>query len=103
MSRNVSLAVAFLATALSGHALADGIHSFSQAKTAGVKINADVPGDFYCGCKINWQGKKGVVDLGSCGYKVRKNENRASRIEWEHVVPASAVWPPAPVLAGRWT
>ncbi|HGU9810147.1 DNA-specific endonuclease I [Enterobacter hormaechei subsp. hoffmannii] len=88
MSRNVSLAVAFLAAALSGHALADGIHSFSQAKTAGVKINADVPGDFYCGCKINWQGKKGVVDLGSCGYKVRKNENRASRIEWEHVVPA---------------
>lgn len=49
MSRNVSLAVAFLAAALSGHALADGIHSFSQAKTAGVKINADVPGDFYCG------------------------------------------------------
>ena len=28
------------------------------------------------------------MDLGSCGYKVRKNENRASRIEWEHVVPA---------------
>ena len=88
MSRNFSLAVAFLTTALSGHALADGINSFSQAKAAGVKVNADVPGDFYCGCKINWQGKKGVVDLESCGYKVRKNENRASRIEWEHVVPA---------------
>ena len=88
MSRNCSLAVAFLVTAFSGHALADGIHSFSQAKTAGVKVNADVPGDFYCGCKINWQGKKGVVDLESCGYKVRKNENRANRIEWEHVVPA---------------
>ena len=28
------------------------------------------------------------MDLASCGYKVRKNENRASRIEWEHVVPA---------------
>lgn len=88
MSRNFSLAVAFLTTAFSGHALADGINSFSQAKAAGVKVNADVPGDFYCGCKINWQGKKGVVDLESCGYKVRKNENRASRIEWEHVVPA---------------
>ena len=71
MSRNISLAVAFLTTALSGHALADGINSFSQAKAAGVKVNADVPGDFYCGCKINWQGKKGVVDLESCGYKVR--------------------------------
>lgn len=51
-------------------------------------MNADVPGDFYCGCKIDWQGKKGVIDLESCGYKVRKNENRASRVEWEHVVPA---------------
>ena len=69
MSRNFSLAVAFLTTAFSGHALADGINSFSQAKAAGVKVNADVPGDFYCGCKINWQGKKGVVDLESCGYK----------------------------------
>ena len=58
MSRNFSLAVAFLATALSGQALADSINSFSQAKAAGVKVNADVPGDFYCGCKINWQGKK---------------------------------------------
>ena len=67
---------------------AEGINSFSQAKTAGVKVNADAPGDFYCGCKINWQGKKGVIDLESCGYKVRKNENRASRVEWEHVVPA---------------
>ncbi|WP_054178807.1 deoxyribonuclease I [Trabulsiella odontotermitis] len=88
MSRTVFFAVACLATAFSGPLLAAGIHSFSQAKAAGVKVNADAPGDFYCGCKINWQGKKGIVDLDSCGYKVRKNENRASRIEWEHVVPA---------------
>ena len=88
MYRKLSFAAAFLATALSGQALAEGINNFSQAKTAGVKVNNDVPGDFYCGCKINWQGKKGVIDLESCGYKVRKNENRASRIEWEHVVPA---------------
>ncbi|MDU7941284.1 MAG: endonuclease, partial [Citrobacter freundii] len=88
MYRNFSFAAALLAAAFSGPALAEGINSFSQAKAAGVKVNADAPGDFYCGCKINWQGKKGVVDLESCGYKVRKNENRASRIEWEHVVPA---------------
>jgi Endonuclease I len=88
MSRKVAFAVAFLAAAFSGQTLAEGIKSFSQAKTAGVKVNSDVPGDFYCGCKINWQGKKGVIDLESCGYKVRKNENRASRVEWEHVMPA---------------
>jgi deoxyribonuclease-1 len=88
MYRNLSFAAAILAAAFSGPVFAEGINSFSQAKAAGVKVNADAPGDFYCGCKINWQGKKGVVDLESCGYKVRKNENRASRIEWEHVVPA---------------
>lgn len=64
------------------------ITSFSKAKTAGVQVNADAPGDFYCGCPIQWQGKKGVPDLASCGYQVRKNANRAQRIEWEHVVPA---------------
>lgn len=72
MYRHFSFAAALLAAAFSGPVLAEGINSFSQAKAAGVKVNADAPGDFYCGCKINWQGKKGVVDLESCGYKVRK-------------------------------
>ncbi|WP_411020426.1 endonuclease, partial [Salmonella sp. ZJLS19Sal_0228] len=40
------------------------------------------------GCDIQWQGKKGTPDLKGCGYQVRKQEKRASRIEWEHVVPA---------------
>lgn len=59
MSRNVSLAVAFLASALSGHALADGIHSFSQAKTAGVKINADVPVISTAAVKLTGRVKRG--------------------------------------------
>lgn len=63
-------------------------NSFSQAKAYAVEINADAPGSFYCGCKISWTGKKGTPDLASCGYQVRKNAQRASRIEWEHVVPA---------------
>lgn len=88
MYRNCFLPLAMAVSTLSFPVLSAGIHNFSQAKTAGVKVNADVPGDFYCGCKISWQGKKGVIDLQSCGYKVRKNENRASRVEWEHVVPA---------------
>lgn len=61
--------------------------SFSHAKNEAVKIYRDHPVSFYCGCEIRWQGKKGIPDLESCGYQVRKNENRASRIEWEHVVP----------------
>ncbi|MFP1892201.1 deoxyribonuclease I [Lonsdalea quercina] len=69
-------------------ALSQEINSFTQAKAAAVKINRDVPGSFYCGCRITWQGKKGIPDLASCGYEVRKNADRANRIEWEHVVPA---------------
>ncbi|MFO9748030.1 MULTISPECIES: endonuclease [Providencia] len=46
-------------------------------------------GTLYCGCEWNWAGKSGgVVDLASCGYQVRKQQNRAQRIEWEHIVPA---------------
>lgn len=71
-----------------GTVQAHGINNFSQAKAAAAAINRDAPGSFYCGCQIHWQGKKGVPDLASCGYQVRKNAQRANRIEWEHVVPA---------------
>ncbi len=37
--------------------------------------------EFYCGCR--YSGNQ--VDLRSCGYVPRKNPQRASRIEWEHV------------------
>lgn len=62
--------------------------SFSKAKKEAVKIYADHTSSFYCDCDIEWQGKKGIPNLDSCGYKVRKQLKRASRIEWEHVVPA---------------
>ncbi|USD40838.1 endonuclease [Vibrio sp. SCSIO 43135] len=62
--------------------------SFYKAKKEAVKIYQDHPSSFYCGCDIQWQGRKGTPDLESCGYEVRKQQKRASRIEWEHVVPA---------------
>lgn len=62
--------------------------SFSKAKKEAIKIYFDHPTSFYCGCDIAWQGKKGKPDLESCGYQVRKQLKRASRIEWEHVMPA---------------
>ncbi|AYN24666.1 endonuclease [Buchnera aphidicola] len=64
------------------------IQNFQQAKVLAIKIHKNAPGSFYCGCKIIWNGKKGTPDLSSCGYNIRKNKNRATRIEWEHVVPA---------------
>ncbi len=47
-------------------------------------------GTLYCGCNWRWTGASGGrVDLASCGYQVRALPQRAARIEWEHVVPAS--------------
>lgn len=64
--------------------------NFNSAKTKLTKLYKanTTQKEFYCGCDFSYQGKKGVVDLKSCGYQVRKNENRAKRIEWEHVMPA---------------
>lgn len=64
------------------------ITNFNQAKAVAIKINSAAPGTFYCGCSIHWEGKKGIPDLTSCGYQVRKSELRAHRVEWEHVMPA---------------
>ncbi|MEH6628758.1 MAG: endonuclease [Motiliproteus sp.] len=64
--------------------------NFSQAKRLAVSIYADHQETFYCGCQYSNQGKKLVPKLESCGYSVRKEQNRAMRIEWEHVVPAEA-------------
>ncbi|QNS02073.1 MAG: endonuclease [Buchnera aphidicola (Pentalonia nigronervosa)] len=66
----------------------NNIKSFYYAKTEAIKIHKNAPGSFYCGCKIVWKEKKGIPILSSCGYKIRKNKNRATRIEWEHVMPA---------------
>lgn len=67
--------------------------SFSQAKyelKKYVYFDQNQKGqEFYCGCNWEWVGKSGGrVDHESCGYQVRKQKNRADRIEWEHIMPA---------------
>ena len=64
--------------------------TFVEAKKALRQLYAQNPEQttFYCGCDIRYQGKKMVPDLASCGYEVRKQPERASRIEWEHIVSA---------------
>lgn len=45
----------------------------------------------YCGCSIIYKKKHHKpyrANFGSCGYKIRKNVERATRIEWEHVMPS---------------
>ncbi|WP_323954976.1 endonuclease [Aeromonas hydrophila] len=62
--------------------------TFRAAKQDLNRLYQDHPVTFYCGCKIDYQGKKMSPDLASCGYEPRKQPKRAARIEWEHVVPA---------------
>lgn len=66
----------------------ENIIKFSKAKRLLVNIYHDQKQSFYCGCTYTQKGKKLIPDLDSCGYQVRKQLKRASRIEWEHVVPA---------------
>jgi len=62
--------------------------NFRQAKKIANKLHQQSDKSFYCGCDITRQGKKLVPDFASCGYQYRKQLKRASRIEWEHIVPA---------------
>ncbi len=68
--------------------------SFNEAKTLlRTQVYHDQSkggeGTLYCGCQWTWVGQTGGrVDLASCGYQARKQQSRAERIEWEHIVPA---------------
>lgn len=89
------LTAIFALIAHSAHAQADlvtrrdavGHRDFNKAKEVLPRIYAGNQTDFYCGCA--YSGK--TIDLKSCGYKVRKDANRARRVEWEHIVPAWAI------------
>ncbi|CAM4124146.1 endonuclease [Shewanella aquimarina] len=83
-------ALALLALGLSTGALASHPTSFNQAKKVARSIYSDtLPAkSFYCGCDISISGKLWQPDFERCGYQVRKQEKRAKRIEWEHIVPA---------------
>ena len=61
------------------------INNFSNSKKILLKIYTNNPYTFYCGCSY----KNKIPNLSSCGYKIYKNKNRANRVEWEHIVPAS--------------
>lgn len=66
--------------------------SFSSAKDDGWEIFASHQVSFYCGCAYERPDpdRAGVPDHSSCGYQLAGSyDNRADRIEWEHLVPAA--------------
>ena len=91
LTRHLNFSLIFIFSFLlfvSSHAFSKTPSSFYAAKKIAVSIYQDHPTSFYCGCDIQWKGKKGLPNLNSCGYQVRKQQKRANRIEWEHIVPA---------------
>jgi len=84
------LLLTFLATLL----LATN-QSFSKSKKQLRQIYKSHQTTIYCGCKYNYKDKKNMIDRESCGYiprnertKKGKVNQRARRIEWEHLIPA---------------
>jgi deoxyribonuclease-1 len=68
-------------------ASAIGHRDFQHAKQVLPRVYTGIEQTFYCGCR--YSGKR--IDQQSCGYQVRKNAQRASRLEWEHVLPAWSI------------
>ena len=69
--------------------------SFSTSKKELRKIYQGHQETLYCGCKFNYKDKKYMINKKSCGYEPRlpltrkgKVNQRAKRIEWEHLIPA---------------
>lgn len=60
------------------------IRNFKQAKQIARSLHRDHAVTIYCPCR--YEGH--TIDLSSCGYQVHKDEKRANRLEWEHVVAA---------------
>lgn len=95
-SRQLLLCLITATVILSVPASASPSHpnSFSQAKALSKGLytgssQGSLPAiSFYCGCNIQIKGKLWKPDLTSCGYQARKQQARANRIEWEHIVPA---------------
>ena len=83
---------------------------FSSAKEDLKIIEAqlDKPTTLYCGCRLVFKSEdRYLPELNSCGYAVREDKERASRIEAEHIVPAYvfghnlSCWANAPKGHGR--
>lgn len=78
-----------LAATITTTALADVPKSYSEARRKLDKIYNGREETFYCKCKYYFNEGSKTPNLSTCDYKPRKPSARSSRVEWEHVVPAS--------------
>jgi deoxyribonuclease-1 len=64
------------------------IDDFNSSKKILKRFDVFNQETLYCGCKIV-SGNK--IDAKSCGYIPPSSSKRALKVEWEHIVPASAL------------
>lgn len=67
-------------------------NSFNLTKKILTSIHTEIGHleTLYCGCPYKIAGSSGgEINRTACELKARRNVQRASRVEWEHVVPAS--------------
>lgn len=69
--------------------------SFSSSKKMLREIYKEHQTTIYCECQYNYKDKNNMIKRESCGYVPRneytkkgKRNQRARRIEWEHLIPA---------------
>ena len=69
--------------------------SFTASKRLLKTVYEEHQRTFYCDCSYSYENKGNMIDRDSCGYLPRnpktkkgKENQRARRIEWEHVMPA---------------
>ena len=65
--------------------VAESPSNFSSAKKIALRLFHEKPVTLYCQCPYD---KDKHVDLNSCGMHQAMGQPRASRIEWEHIMPA---------------
>lgn len=84
---------ALVALALASSTVSAAPSTFAEAKSLMRLIDPPTSTTtFYCGCSYQAVGRSGGrIDHGSCGYKTVDDRERAGRLEWEHVVTASAL------------
>ncbi len=85
----------FVLLTLAANAHADGFSNFAATKKYLARNLSEDSKTLYCDCDIRRHGNKLVPDTTGCGYVPRlattrsgKPNERAARIEWEHIVPA---------------
>ena len=72
-------------------ALASAMDTYNQARAAMPLIYKHLDGGstLYCGCAVHVGDRDRLrTDIKACGYVPRKDEQRARRVELEHVMPA---------------